>query len=551
MSYLNVPRLYFSGSFKAAPSTVNNTPSNYDPSHVISKNDLAWNPNGNHTFAINAQISATCLTGGSASTTDPLVGSAVGSTNSPQFAKLVDLDTEQQMVSQIFGMQLSVGPSGSAYFTGKFEPVCFNDIFGRVVNGQPDSLFSAFYQSVLTSVQWGPDGGSPLLKALKSASPDVLSIKFVVDGFDDQSADASGAPNPHFTLGRLVGTIGPQLDGEPPNFVAGRLLRPNPSTTQITNYAYCLVDKSRSAVVFDLGNSVPTVSPAGPPPADYGTLQAAILPPGGAPIILGTYDYSEQAYLNAALIQEFPLSVDQLQAIAGSPVAILQATGNGSAQVLLQENPTGAYANATQYVYRMNPGDTATAQLIATVFGERAPNQTIAVAQNNSALQPAQNIPAGTPAGALTVSPGTVTTGPDGSATFMMTASDPGNPRQFIDGQVYGAAFSWDQDPNPNPNAIISVHVYDALAVPRNPPWWADVRPLFEPYTRLYPYMKSLVNLDDFGAVKGAMPGIRVFLEMSETDSPFMPVTRDLSRDKLAVILRWMDNGLPEGPRQA
>jgi hypothetical protein len=61
--------------------------------------------------------------------------------------------------------------------------------------------------------------------------------------------------------------------------------------------------------------------------------------------------------------------------------------------------------------------------------------------------------------------------------------------------------------------------------------------------------MKSLVNLDDFAAVKGAMPGIRVFLEMSETDSRFMPVTRDLSRDKLAVILKWMDNGLPEGPR--
>jgi hypothetical protein len=550
MSYLNVPRLHFSGTFKAAPSTVNNTPINYDPSHVTSKNDLAWNPNGNHTFAINAQVTATCLSGGTASTTDPIVGSAVASTNTPQFAKLVDLDTEQQMVSQIFGMELSVGPSGSAGFTGQFEPACFNDIFGRVINGQPDSVFSAFYQSVLTSVQWGPDAGSPLLKKLKSASPDMLSIKFVVDGFDDQSTDPSGATNPHFTLGRISGTIGPQLESEPHNFVAGRLLRPNPSATQITNYAYCVVDKPRSVVVFDLGNSVPTTSPAGPPPDDYGTLQAAILPSGGAPIILGTYDYSEQAYLNTALIQEFPLTADQVQVIANNPVSILQAVDNGSAQALLQENPTGAYANATQYVYRMNPGDTATVELIATVFGERAPNQTITVAENNSALQPDPKIPAGTPPGALTISPATVTTGPDGSATFKITASDPGNPRQFIDGQVYGVAFTWDQDPNPNPNAIISVHVYDAYPDPDNPTWWIDVRPLFEPYTRIYPYMKSLVNLDDFAAVKGAMPGIRVFLEMNQGNPQFMPVTRDLSADKLAVILKWMDNGLPEGPRR-
>src|SRR6516225_8073734 len=129
MSYLDVPRLHFSGTFKAAPSTVNNSPINYDPAHVITKQDEAWNPNGNHTFAINAQVMAICLTGGSPSTDDPIVGSSLRSTNDPHFAKLVDLDTEQQMVSQIFGMQVSLGQSGSSFFTGNFEPVCFNDIF--------------------------------------------------------------------------------------------------------------------------------------------------------------------------------------------------------------------------------------------------------------------------------------------------------------------------------------------------------------------------------------------------------------------------------------
>jgi len=550
MSYLGVPRFHFSGIFKASPSTVNNDPNNYNPARKITKAEEAWNPTGNHTFAITAKITSVCLNGGEPSTSDPIVGLPLVSTNTPQFAKLVDLDTEQQMVSQIFGMQLSSGPTGSALFTGNFEPVCFNDIFPRVINGQPDSVFSAFYQSLLTSVQWGLDGGSALLQALRAVSPSRLSIKFVVDGFDDQSIGQDGSPNPNFTQGRIAGTIGPQSDNEPPNFVAGRLLRPNPSATQITNYAYCVVDKGRSVVTFDLGNSVPTVSPGGPPPGDYGTLQPAIVTGTGEPIILGTYDYSEQAYLKSALVQEFALTADQLQTIAANPLAIIQTNPDGSSQALLQENPTGAYANATQYVYRMNPGDAATVKVIATIFGERAANQTIQMAQNNSALQPVPNIPVGTPAAALIISQDTLNTGPDGAATFAIKVTDPGNPRRFIEGQLYGVAFNWDEDPNPNPNSIISVHVYDSFPMINNPTWWLDVKPLFEPYARLYPFMQSLVNLDDFAAVKRAMPGVRVFLEMAQTDSRFMPVTRDLSRDKLAVILKWMDNGLPEGPRE-
>src|SRR5262249_29424786 len=179
------------------------SPNNYNPAHIISKGDEAWNPNGNHTFAIDAHITTVCLDVGRPSTNDPVVGAAVNSTNDPQFAKLVDLDTEQQMVSQIFGMQVRIGTPNSPFLAASFQPVCFNDIFGRVVNGQPDSVFSAFYQSILTGVQWGPDVGSPLLRKLNSASPDVLSIKFVVDGFDDQSVDQAGNPNPHFTLGRI------------------------------------------------------------------------------------------------------------------------------------------------------------------------------------------------------------------------------------------------------------------------------------------------------------------------------------------------------------
>jgi hypothetical protein len=46
MSYLDIPRLHFSGVFRANPSIINNTPANYNPriTHPVE----AWNPNGTH-----------------------------------------------------------------------------------------------------------------------------------------------------------------------------------------------------------------------------------------------------------------------------------------------------------------------------------------------------------------------------------------------------------------------------------------------------------------------------------------------------------------------
>jgi hypothetical protein len=70
---------------------------------------------------------------------DPIINAKVESTDSPAPAKLVDLDTEQQMVSQIFGLQLQVAISDGEYFQGNFRPANFNDIFVRATtNPKPD-----------------------------------------------------------------------------------------------------------------------------------------------------------------------------------------------------------------------------------------------------------------------------------------------------------------------------------------------------------------------------------------------------------------------------
>ena len=180
MSYLDLPRLHFFGTFRADPSTLNNTAQNYTLQPPLSP---AWNPDGSHAWQFPSCTVQTAVLASGTSASDPVVGAPVASTDKPSVAKLVDLDTEQQMVSMIFGLQVQVGNAASGTFTGTFEATAFNDIFLRMLGAQPDAVFAAYYQSVLTGVQWSKTLASPLLKALKAASPTSLSIKWVVDDF--------------------------------------------------------------------------------------------------------------------------------------------------------------------------------------------------------------------------------------------------------------------------------------------------------------------------------------------------------------------------------
>ena len=556
MSYLDVPRLHFAGTFIAKPSTVNNTASNFEP--TVTNPFPSWNPNGNHFWQfLNCTVKSAFNDDGPVAG-DSILNAAVASTDNPVPAKLVDLDTEQQLVSQIFGLQVKIAISDSEYLVGDFRVTGFNDIFVRVINGHPDSMFSAYFQSVLDNVQWNSIQ-SPFLQKLQSVSPNTLSIKFVVDGYNDDST------SPQFNQGRIVGTIGPHYKDEPPNFVIGRALRPAGQNSPLS-FGYAKVDKKRQKVIVDLGNSIPTTKAQGPPP-NLGVLQAAVIPTSGSPSVLGDYDYSQAAYETNAGVQEFPATPYQISLLASTPLGILQISGPGqSAVVPLGEGANCTYINATQIVYRMNPGDVADVELIAVQFGEPAGGQEIKLELNGDLLQPAPisaappflpqpplppvptaMVPVATPASALTFAP-SVTTGPDGRVTFRMYAYDPGNPRQFIDGQVYNVAFKWEKDKDqsfpPDPNGALSVLVFDTFA---GEPTWASVGPFLSQYAKLYPFMDSLFppGLADPTVYQKNIKAFEGVLSLPITDPRYMPVTRDMSRDKRNVLLAWLAAGAP------
>jgi hypothetical protein len=439
------------------------------------------------------------------------------------------------MVSQIWGLQVRITVSTTEYLEGYFRAAPFNDIWQRLQNAPQDAgdtIYSAFYQSVLDYVTWSDQISSPLLKSLQQASPAALSIKFTVDSFQANSAQ------PDFTQGRIVGTIGPAWADEPPNFVIGRLLRPSQSGPPVY-YAPARVDKVRSRLLVDLSNSIPTDANANGAPVNLGDLKAAIAIPSQPAILLSDINYSEQAYNTFAGVQEFPLDSQQLAQIASNPIAVVQMNPtdpNAAPQTLLQENANGAYVFATEVVHRMDPGDTDAIDLIATLFGERAANQTIAL-----------QLASGKPVRALSF-PKSVKTNDDGRASFALTAGNPNNPRKFIDGQVYQVGFSWDKENDqqfpPDPNNALSAHVYNTYD---KAPVWENVAPVLQQYAKLYPFMNNLLHISGPSTIQANIAAFKMVLNIPMTDPRYMPVTRDMSRDKRQLIIDWLDLGAP-GP---
>jgi hypothetical protein len=116
--------------------------------------------------------------------------------------------------------------------------------------------------------------------------------------------------------------------------------------------------------------------------------------------------------------------------------------------------------------------------------------------------------------------------------------------RQPLDSQIYYISLS---DPSGNAigdgpsNATITVLLWNAFTAPANPTWNADISPVFSAYARLYPGMKARLDISDEATVKGFASGIlNNHMNVPMTDPAYMPVTRDLSPSKMAMIVEWL-----------
>jgi hypothetical protein len=96
-----------------------------------------------------------------------------------------------------------------------------------------------------------------------------------------------------------------------------------------------------------------------------------------------------------------------------------------------------------------------------------------------------------------------------------------------------------DQNPTGDGAPAISVLLWNPFQGPVNPAW-SDVSPVLTGYARLYPGMKSILDIGDETTVTGFAPALLARMSAPMLDPAFMPVTRDLSPTKTEMVLTWL-----------
>ncbi|HKP02662.1 MAG TPA: hypothetical protein VJU77_04785 [Chthoniobacterales bacterium] len=582
MSYLNPTRFTFAGSFQAAPSTINNTPANFGK-EATSQTQQSWNPEGNAFFRVQNCTVRSALLEGAASAGDPILGLSFVSTDKPVPGKLVDLDPNQQMVSEVWGMRLQLGTAGDPNsFVGTFKVAAFTDLWQRRQVAPPPApqggspYLSASYHSILEGIEWGGNPTSPLLRRMKELSLAALSIKFNVDLYNwynpAQGPTPANEPSA-FTFGRIVGAVGPAIAGEPDHFISGRSLVPFGNGA--LNFAPCQVGED--AIHLDLGNSMPTL-PNGSIDPSQGDLRLAILNPvaltppsddlvaqkGGSPeamaaasnVALTDFVFTQPIdYVNYPAnsgLASVPFNPTMRSSLENAPLGIVRIDAQGEAtEILLSENPDGWLLRADNFVFRLDPGDAINMRVRATQFG-RTPPAGLEIGLTSRLL--------GKPKGGMAALniPGSILTGADGWAELPIIAGDPGYPRRSlkIDGQVYAIDYDLTDFPIPNafqnPSSFISGMIYtDWSKVAANfasPTWDGDVEAVLNQYDVLYPVMRDKIGiaLGDYEAVRANIEVILRYMSFTRTDPRHMPVTRDLSKSKLQLVKNWAAHGSPQ-----
>jgi hypothetical protein len=578
MSYLNTPRLTFAGKFQADPSTVNNDVTHFDnanfkPSYQEygpGATNGWWNPDGtgNWRFIDCVVTSVTYKDGSSTSdpALDPVIGMSIMDANTRVAGKIVDLDPQQQSVSELWGLIVRIWDGEKNLMKSNFKPIAFNNIWWiRSLTQQADGGASAAYQSVLRNIEWSDAiTASRYLRELKETSPDELSIKFNVDMYMGDHTKAS------FTLGRIVGGIGPAHINEPRHFVMGRQLFPILTyNSNIPGYlplsgdkgniyfATAIVEKDLKRIVLDLGNSLQTTGINGTI-AESRKLMLAVRKGTADYEILGPINYSSVGwYESSGGLVQIDIDENQVADALAYPLAVVVQNSDYSITSLLNE--VTDYVRADNFVYRLDPGESATINLYASRLGNPLQDQTINYQQQNNLIaimgQTSPNGPdTGTPDTVLSFNTSSQTD-ENGKTSVLISAGDPQNPRGYVDGQVYALAYningqpSENFDPPPqeligiNPNDFVSVLVHDSV----DPsviaaPTWDNLQPIMQQYANLYPLMsKGIFNLANKEVVDQNAVLLKFAFGLPIEDPNYMPATRDLSGGNKQMILNYLD----------
>lgn len=382
--------IHFAGTFIADPSTVNNSPENFELAQTLAPDEFkkavkkwGWNQNGTGRWGIeNCLVTNLDDPSGQPQPGDKAIGWHLAPSQSRTEGKIVDLDPDQQGVSQIWGFSVRLVTSDQqTVFSGDYRTTSFQDIWPRASQSRGMPSLSSFYHSVLQDVKWHlPKNNLPssTLQALHGST--TLSIRFTVDGYNPVSTELN------FTKGRVVGSISAYIPSAPLSLIPGRVLFTRGDSQKLVNRIYARL--SGNQLIVDLGNSLPTTAPRGPQ-KDIGQLRLALVHAGGMEILgTGSIPYLEPKwYENTSGIYRLELKPDQVKLYASSRLVLIDDQN----KIIIGEYDKGSLASsfvkAEDFTYRLNPNETKPVKLIATRFGQPFPNAIIKVESTDPAAK--------------------------------------------------------------------------------------------------------------------------------------------------------------------
>ena len=452
---------------------------------------------------------------------------------------------------------------------------------------------------------WPASSGSAILDALRAASITdsagnvVVSFRMVLDGYQNVSSDSG------FRTGRMAANIGPVLTAsEPLSALASRWMANRPLLQNMPQgrkakqtspwywpdfYAAPFYFAQRSGgsqtIVVDLANALATQIPGGSPvPLGNLTVQYASTPN----VTFGTLQATDDLYNTFGGIVELAVTPAQW-AMRHTPVQIVTDHDDVGGPVLWDESsPVTVVADRRSLCMTSEPGSSAsTAQCNVWVgqWGEpySPPDLNVEVVSVVKGVCGATvpwsagyqgNTPQANGALTATISP------PDANGIAVVTltaAKDPGFRTPFLDGQLYFiVVYTGSTPPNLMQAAApqesqISCVLWSSYPLNQNPQW-SEIAAIFEPYVRLFPYMTSLIDLSDPHSAqifitnppwqppsgppqfnpptpyalpngntiaRGAIP---FYMTRPPTDPRYMPLSRDLSPNKLLTVLYFAYN---------
>ena len=434
---------------------------------------------------------------------------------------------------------------------------------------------SAIFVSTLNSVQWTNADEVEALKLLRDATQNSqLAIRFIVGSYF--FADPN---DPNSGYGQLVGSIGPYLNGDPVQFARRRLMPPaaaqaetrgqlmasadSPQPThadfeakgqavedpaapklqfQAGNFQ---LDTANCRLSLDLVNSIQLESFAGPP-RQVGQLRAVIVAENGSTeeTLQPPFEFTDETNRTQGGIIDVSLTPDQCQKLEGMRAGIELQQG-GAWTTILAEHQSGKFVNISPFTARAVGGDNVTFELRAFQWGKALPNETLSLS-----AQSTQGTPESLVINDGNNGSGSAVTNENGCAVFIVNT--PANldipaDRQQLDSLVYLFTGPWTSlnggvlSSQIQPAGLMVWAPYSDADMP-NPTWEGQVQPIFDEYMRIYPGMQQILDLTKLSVVQGNLEALLTALSLPFEAPHRMPVTRDLSTQKIEVIKTWLKN---------